>query len=35
MASRIAVKKKTPTNTNNPAEKLNTLSANMLWIRLA
>lgn len=28
MASRIAVKKNTPTNTYNPAEKLNTLSAN-------
>ena len=39
MASRIAVKKNTPTNTYNPAEKLNTLSANtaldqigLVWI---
>ena len=37
--SRIAVKKNTPTNTYNPAEKLNTLSANtaldqigLVWI---
>lgn len=39
MASRIAVKKNTPTNTYNPAKKLNTLSANtaldqigLVWI---